>query len=131
MKPHIRVIRTCIHKPVTFRKRCKTPPADQGIIPALPQTQGPERSVSFQQTLADLSDGDDIDSLTPPPPASHYDTHPPKFAMAFHSPFKLGASCISARETHKKKDSSKKGGNKKTNEDDLFITNALERYNRF
>jgi hypothetical protein len=106
------------------------PPVGKGIIPSLSNNKGPERSISFKDSLADLSDGNSIDSPNIPP-ESHYKTQPPKRALAFQLPFKLCASRTSAREAHDKKDNAINSSKKKKKEDELFILNALETDNRF
>jgi hypothetical protein len=104
--------------------RFRPPPAGEGITPALPNNQGPKRSVSFRETLAYLSDGNSI-NLPNNPLESHYETQPPKRDWAFQLPFKLCASRTIAREAHNKMDNINNISNKKKKEDELFIPNAL------
>jgi hypothetical protein len=101
------------------------PPAGECIIPSLTNNKGPERSVSFKDSLTDLSGGDSID-LPNIPAESHYETQPPKRAWAFQSPFKLCASRTSAQEAHEKKHNTINISKKRKKEDELFIPNALK-----
>jgi hypothetical protein len=106
------------------------PPVGEGIIPPLSGNKEQERSVSFKNSLADLSDSDSIESHKIPA-APHYETEPPKCTRAFQSPFKLSASCTSARGARYKKDRTTNSTNKKKKEDELFIPNAPETDNKF
>jgi hypothetical protein len=71
-------------------------PAGEGIIPSLPNNKGPEMSVSFKDSLADVSDGDIMD-LPKIPAESHDETQPPKRARAFQFPYKPCASRTTIR----------------------------------
>jgi hypothetical protein len=81
------------------------PPAGRGIIPALPPNRGQDRAVSFQDTLADHTESDIIDSPLNPP-TSRYERQQSAHTRAFQSPFKVSASRMSAREAIGKKDGS-------------------------
>jgi hypothetical protein len=85
------------------------PSAGEGIIPHLPGYEERYRTFSFKDNLADHWDSDIIDSPNIPPKVMEQ----PIRARAFQPPFKLSASCTSAREAVDKKDSNSNSIKKK------------------
>jgi hypothetical protein len=96
--------------------------AGEGMIPHLPGYEERDRTVSFKDSLAEHTDSDSIVYPNTPPKVIEQPTR----ARAFQLPFKLSASCMSAREAVEKKYSNPNRIKKNKKEDEMFILNALE-----